>query len=142
MGILKKFLKSEDDVVKEAAPKEVREEKIKKVALNASTAKTSKKIDAKKSSARAIIRRPVITEKSALLGSQNQYVFAVEKTANKIQIAKAVEAEYGVRPTIVRVMSMPTKARVRGKIHGRVAAWKKAVVTLPAGKSINVSEGV
>ena len=89
---------------------------------------------------RSVIKKPVVTEKSSLLNSQNQYVFAVAQSANKLQVSRAVEQVYGVKPVAVRVITVSGKTRVRGRIYGRTPDWKKAIVTLPAGKSIRVSE--
>ncbi len=85
-----------------------------------------------------IIVRPVVTEKSTDLSSQlNKYVFEVAKRANKIEIRKAVEMVFGVRVTDVHTMVVRGDIRRVGRYFGRRAAWKKAVVTLHAGDSID-----
>ncbi len=94
---------------------------------------------------REIIRRPLITEKSALLQDlNNQYTFVVHPDANKIQIAQAIELAYpGVTVEKVRVANMPAKrARRLRRMAVRKSGWKKAIVTLARGDSINVFEGV
>ena len=78
-----------------------------------------------------IVLRPLITEKGTNLNEQlNQYPFEVHPDANKIQIAEAVKAIYGVRVVNVRTMQQKGKARrYRFKV-GRTRRRKKAVVTL------------
>lgn len=88
------------------------------------------------------IVKPLVTEKASVLNALNQYVFAVAKDANKIEVAKAIEAIYGVRPTSVNMLRVSGKNVRVGRIQGKRKDWKKAVVTLPAGKSIKVYEGV
>lgn len=90
----------------------------------------------------AVLIRPVISEKSSNAASDNKYVFEVVSSANKFVIADAIEKTYGVKPESVRVTTMPAKHRFRRRIKGTVGAWKKAVVTLPKGKSITIVEGV
>lgn len=89
-----------------------------------------------------VLSKSIITEKSALLGSQNQYVFAVAKNANKLQVAQAIFSRYGVKPLAVNILNNSGKAVRYGRTRGRGKDWKKAVVTLPAGQSIEIHEGV
>src|SRR3989344_1672742 len=85
----------------------------------------------------AVLLKPLVTEKATDLGKLNQYVFAVAKDANKISVAKAVWQLYGVKPIRVNLLNQRGKAVSRGRISGRRRDWKKAVVTLPAGKQIS-----
>jgi large subunit ribosomal protein L23 len=90
-----------------------------------------------------ILIKPVVSEKSeGLSDTQQQYTFIVEKTANKIQVRKAVEARYGVTVDGVNTMTMPGKTKNRstksGLIRGRVAAYKKAIVTLADGEELDL----
>ena len=89
-----------------------------------------------------IIIKPLITEKAANLGSENKYVFAVNLKSNKIEIAKAINEVYGVMPVQVNVISVKGKKVTYGRIIGQRKNWKKAIVTLPKGKTIKVYEGV
>jgi large subunit ribosomal protein L23 len=94
---------------------------------------------------REIIRRPVVTEKSNYLADiDNQYTFVVDSRANKMQIKDAVELAWpGVTVEKVRVANMPAKrARRQRRISVRKPGWKKAIVTLAAGDSIELFEGV
>lgn len=90
-----------------------------------------------------VLVRPVVTEKSAdLMDRRNAYTFVVAQRANKVEIAKAVEAQFGVHVKNVRTMRYAGKTRRVGRNLGRRAAWKKAVVTLGAGEAIEIFEGV
>ncbi|MCB0010569.1 MAG: 50S ribosomal protein L23 [Anaerolineales bacterium] len=94
---------------------------------------------------REVIRRPIITEKTNILASdQNQYTFMVHDKANKIQIREAVELAFpDVTVLKVRVSVMPAKrARRFRKVVVRRRGFKKAIVTLGAGESIDMFEGV
>jgi large subunit ribosomal protein L23 len=93
---------------------------------------------------REIIRRPVITEKSNFMASENrQYTFVVDSRANKLQIKEAVELAWpSVIVDKVRVMNMPAKrARRWRQVTIRKTGWKKAIVTLESG-TIDLFEGV
>lgn len=90
-----------------------------------------------------VIRRPVITEKSNLLqDGLNQFVFEVAANANKFQIAEAIELIFDIDADNilkVRTMVMPAKRGKRGrKVYIRHRQWKKAVVTLSDGVSIEI----
>lgn len=92
--------------------------------------------------ANKILIKPIITEKSEnLVNRRNQYVFLVAKEANKIEIAKEVFRMYNVPVESVNTMVMPGKFKSRntksGMLKGRVPAFKKAVITLAEGESIN-----
>ena len=89
-----------------------------------------------------IIQKPVITEKMTAISEKlNRYAFIVDKRANKIQIKQAVEALYGVKVTAVNTMNYDGKKKSRytksGVISGRTAAFKKAIVTLKEGYTID-----
>ncbi len=89
-----------------------------------------------------VLIKPVVTERAAHLVAVNKYVFTVAPKANKIEIAKAVSEVYGIKPIKVNIISMSGKKVKYGKTRGQKKDWKKAVVTLPAGKTINLYEGV
>jgi len=89
-----------------------------------------------------IIIKPVITEKMTTMGeSLNRYGFIVHKKANKLQIKKAVEDLYGVDVESVNTMNYSGKVKSRftksGAISGRSNAFKKAIVTLAEGETID-----
>jgi len=89
-----------------------------------------------------ILVKPLITEKADTLAeSKSQYSFVVDKGANKIEIRKAVEQLYTVNVEAVNTMVIPGKRKTRntkkGVLHGRKASYKKAVVTLATGETID-----
>jgi large subunit ribosomal protein L23 len=89
-----------------------------------------------------VILRPIVTEKSSLMkDGGNQYVFEVARTANKIEIAKAVELLFKVKVVSVRVMNMEGKKRRLGKFSGKRPDWRKAVVKLNPKDKISFFEG-
>lgn len=91
-----------------------------------------------------VLRRPIVTEKSMLgVETGNQYTFEVDMRANKLQVKDAVELAFGVTVTDVNVVVMPVKTTRRGKrVNIRQGKWKKAVVALAPGNSIQLFEGV
>ena len=91
-----------------------------------------------------IIKRPIITEQSMEQTEMKRYTFEVAKTANKIEIAKAIEEIFGVKVAKVNTLNMQGKAKRMGnRPAGRRASWKKAMVTLTAdSKSIAFFEGM
>ncbi|KKR13265.1 MAG: 50S ribosomal protein L23 [Candidatus Falkowbacteria bacterium GW2011_GWA2_39_24] len=101
------------------------------------------KIEVKRSGqAYRILVKPLVTEKVSDLSGLRKYVFAVAMKANKIEVAKAIMETYGVKPSKVNILKVEGKRVRRGRISGQRKNWKKAIVTLPAGQSINVYEGV
>lgn len=86
-----------------------------------------------------IIVRPIVTEKSTdLTELNNQYVFEVHNSANKIEIRKAVEIIFGVRVRRVNTMVVRGDIRRVGRFYGKTRQWKKAVVTLHPGDVIDL----
>ena len=87
-----------------------------------------------------IINRPLVTEKALLLPERNekaaQYVFEVARTANKIEIARAVEALFNVKVDRVNTVVMKGKLRRQGRFMGRASNWKKAYITLKEGQKL------
>ena len=89
-----------------------------------------------------VLLRPLLTEKASRLADDRQYVFAVATSATRIGVARAVTALYGIRPARVNIVRVKGKQVRFGQRTGREKDWKKAVVTLPAGKTIAVYDGV
>lgn len=85
---------------------------------------------------------PRISEKAAVSASKNVYVFNVPVSAEKVEIAKAVTALYGVAVEAVRTARGIGKRMVRGKRMGRRNKWKKAYVSVKQGQKIDLYEGV
>jgi large subunit ribosomal protein L23 len=89
-----------------------------------------------------IIRRPLITEKvTRLQEGLNQYAFEVEPNSNKVEIRKAVEERFSVKVKKVRTLNVRGKMKTLGRFSGRRPNWKKAIVTLAKGESIDLFEG-
>ncbi len=89
-----------------------------------------------------VLRRPVITEKSTMLSNSGQYVFEVAKHANKIDVKRAVEEIFKVRVRAVNIVNMRGKMRRMGKTQGMTSSWKKAMVALEEGQSIEFFQAV
>ena len=91
--------------------------------------------------ARDILKRPLLTEK-ATIGREtaNEYAFEVARSANKIEIKSAIERLFNVKVTKVRTINMDGKVKRMGVHQGRRAAWKKAVVTLVEGQTLEIYE--
>ncbi len=92
--------------------------------------------------AKQILIKPVISEKADRLSEkQGKYTFVVNRDANKIEIKKAITDLYNVEVSKVNTMIMPSKPRSRntkaGIIKGSVSAFKKAIITLEEGETIN-----
>lgn len=86
-----------------------------------------------------IIIAPVITEKTANLGSDGKtYVFKVKKSANKIQIAEAIESAFNVKVSSIRTLNTKAKDKRVGKYTGKTKTYKKAIVTLADGYAIEI----
>jgi large subunit ribosomal protein L23 len=89
-----------------------------------------------------VILRPIITEKSSSMKeSGNQYVFEVQRAANKIEIKKAIEKLFKVKVVSVQVALMQGKERRVGRFSGKKSDWKKAVVKLSPKDKITIFEG-
>ena len=90
-----------------------------------------------------IIIKPLVTEKSTVLREEsNQYAFRVIPSASKRQIASAIEELFDVHVTDVRTMRMLGKKKRMGRNLGRRPSWKKAIVTLASGDTVDFFEGV
>jgi large subunit ribosomal protein L23 len=143
---VKKAKKEEPKSMKDlyGASKEVKETKAADVAVSETKAegKAEVKTASVSSSAYRVLLRPLLTEKGSHLGVQNKYLFEIGYDTNKIEVAKAIEAVYGVKPTKVNIIKLAGKVMRRGRTEGRRKNWKKAIVTLPKGKTIQIYEGI
>ena len=92
--------------------------------------------------ARDILMKPIITEKSTALMQEGKYTFRVPLAATKIQIRQAVEDVFKVKVAAVNTMRYEGKMKRMGRYQGRRSDWKKAIVTLKPGESIEFFEGV
>lgn len=90
-----------------------------------------------------IIIKPIVTEKSMDDMAEKKYTFKVVKKANKVQIANAVEAVFGVKVEKVYTMNMTGKKKRMGRFVGKRSDWKKAIVKLTEdSKEIQFFEGL
>jgi len=89
-----------------------------------------------------VLLSPRVSEKAAMLTSKGTYVFNVPVSAEKIEIRKAIEALYKVKIERVNTARGIGKVVRRGRIAGRRNNWKKAIVTLKAGQTIDLYKGV
>ncbi len=91
-----------------------------------------------------VLKRPVVTEKTMIgVDDDNKYVFEVDMRANKMLVKDAVETAFNVTVESVHINVMPAKTTVRGKrARIRKSKWKKAIVKLQQGDSIQLFEGV
>jgi large subunit ribosomal protein L23 len=88
--------------------------------------------------AESVIRKPIVlTEKASKLREGNQIVFEVARGANKVQIRDAVQALFKVKVVGVNTLIMRGKDRRMGRTYGKMQNWKKAIVTLKEGDSID-----
>lgn len=85
-----------------------------------------------------ILIRPHLSEKSVDLSERSSYVFVVHPKANKIEVKQAIKALYGVTPSSVRIIQTKGKRIRFGKSFGTTRREKKAIVSLPLGKKIDV----
>ncbi|MFZ2189955.1 MAG: 50S ribosomal protein L23 [Candidatus Magasanikiibacteriota bacterium] len=157
MGLLDKFKKKSTAEAKAVAPKQATakvkvEKKVEAVVDNnkkidnvTETVSKVKKTDLTKKingQAYKVLLSSVISEKAAIAESHNSYTFSVEKTATKVDVRNIIKQIYNVKVLKVRIMNREGKAKnTRGK-KGRTSDWKKAIVTLAKGETINVHEGV
>jgi large subunit ribosomal protein L23 len=94
----------------------------------------------------AILKRPLITEKMTALADKRQYAFEVDLNANKIEIARAIEKKFNVTVESIRTIRSKGKRKSqmtkRGRIPGKRADFKKAIVTLKLDQKIDFFENV
>ena len=90
-----------------------------------------------------IVKKPLITEKGTKQKDQsNQIAFEVDKRANKILVRDAVESIFKVKVLNVNIMNIKGKERRLGRSMGKKADWKKAIVRLAPGESIEFFKGI
>ncbi len=88
-----------------------------------------------------VIIRPVVSEKSYVLSAADRYTFRVHPDAHKTQIRQAIEELFEVKVRRVNVIKVAAKPKRRGLYRGVRPGWKKAVVQLRAGDTIEIFEG-
>jgi large subunit ribosomal protein L23 len=89
-------------------------------------------------SARDIIIRPIVTEKTNMLGAENKVTFEVSKSANKVSVAQAIKEIYDVKPLSVNIVNVRPKTKRLGRFIGKTAGLKKAIVKFKDGEMIDI----
>lgn len=155
MGFLDRFKKQKEQEVEKTASSSVVVEN--KAEEKSKTKKIVKKVEDKKEkmvkpvkSSKNVVPEgltdilicPLVTEKSATLASVGHYVFEINPRANRLQVAQAFKAVYGVVPVKVQIQNIRRESVRFGRFRGKQKSWKKAIVCLPKGKTINVHEGI
>ena len=88
------------------------------------------------------IRNPIITEKATILSEQNKTVFKVHSGANKNSIKKNIEKLFKVKVIKINIMNTKTKKKIKqGKLSTK-PGYKKAIITLKKGQSIDLTTGI
>ena len=87
-----------------------------------------------------VIKRPIITEKSSNLVENLQYTFEVDPKATKTEIKDAIEKIFNVKVVEIRTINVHRKAKRMQRFEGFKPAYKKAIVRLAAGQTIDVFE--
>ena len=92
---------------------------------------------------RSIVRRAMISEKGTQIREkQNGYLFEVARDTNKIEVKRAIEAIFNVKVASVRTLRVHGKPKRMGRYAGHRPDWKKAIVTLKKGQTIELFEQV
>ena len=93
-----------------------------------------------------IIQQPLITEKSTILRDANKYAFVVDRKATKPQIRRAAEELFDIEGDILKIRTMHVRGKPKGKMlryqRGRKPHWKKAIITLREGATIQEFETI
>ena len=93
-----------------------------------------------------IIQQPLITEKSTILRDANKYAFVVDRKATKPQIRRAAEELFDIEGDILKIRTMHVRGKPKGKMlryqRGRKPHWKKAIITLREGATIQEFESI
>ena len=94
----------------------------------------------------SVLKKPLVTEKVSALNEKGKYGFIVNAEANKVEIKKAIEKQYGVNVEKVNTMNVMGKLKTRytkaGVLSGRRPSYKKAIVTLAEGEVIDFYSNV
>jgi large subunit ribosomal protein L23 len=138
------FSKKHKEEKKDESKKEVAEVKVAEKAgvISNREQKDNKERKYNNLSTHQILIRPLVTEKGALIGAENKYLFEVSPRTNKSEVRKAIEHSYNVKPEKINIINVKGKTTRSGKSVGHLKNWKKAVVSLKQGDKISVYEGV
>ncbi len=93
--------------------------------------------------ANEIISQAILSEKSTIIKEkENRYVFKVNPLANKLEIKKAIENAFGVKIIDIKTINVKGKTKRLGRFVGKRSSWKKAIVRLKEGNTIEIFENV
>lgn len=151
LGIFKRKEKKEEPKEKKVAEKKIKEKTVPKEKQDSVSVVSEEKPSKEKSVsskpapskqkttiAWMVIKEPHITEKATILAEKNEYVFKVFPKANKPEIKKAIEEMYGVEVEDVRIINVHKKRRRRGRVEGWRKGYKKAIVKVKEGQTIEI----
>ena len=133
-------VKAEKAVAAKTETKTAKTVEVVKEAKVVKVVKPVKSTEARDRGVYGVLLSPLVTEKTTKEEQLGKYVFMVADNATKSEIIKAVETRYGVKPVKINVVNRLGKAKRFGRSQGKRKDWRKAVVTLPKGKAINVYE--
>lgn len=140
MGLLDRFKNKKEAELKGASAPVVSSQKQSKTSETKAPEKKIAKVVRQETT--RVILSPVVSEKAAYLSAKNVYAFAVSPKATRVQIAAAFKELYGVQPKQVNVVVNRGEYVRFGRNFGRTKSWKKAYVTVPAGKQVQIYEAV
>ena len=93
-----------------------------------------------------IIKQPLITEKTTILRESNKYAFVVDIKATKAEIRKAAEERFDLKDKIVKINTMQGRGKTKGQFwryrRGRRPNWKKVIITVTEGTTIDAFESI
>jgi large subunit ribosomal protein L23 len=135
IGTIKKKISKQEGSTRKKEASEVR---AKKASDTAETSGRAESAQGRPVYAGRVIESPYITEKTAALAAHNTYVFKVARATTKNEIVKAIQRMFKVTVMKVNVMTMPGKKVRVGKHEGRVPGFKKAMVTIKEGETIDI----
>ncbi len=130
MGIINKLSKTKTKEIKKAE-KPVKNEEKKEVKKNNKTGLAYR-----------VLQKTVISEKATRLEMQNKYVFVVNRKATKEDVKKAIKNLFGIQAKSISMINVEGKKKRFGATAGKKSDYKKAIVSLPKGKTIHIHEGV
>ncbi len=90
-----------------------------------------------------IISQAILSEKSTIIKEkENKYIFKVNPLANKHEIRHAIETAFGVKVTDIKTVNVKGKTKRLGRFEGKRSSWKKAIIRLKEGNTIEIFENV
>lgn len=138
MSIIGKIKKTLSEKETKAPKKEAAAPRVKKESATAAAGERKGSAKSRPVYAGRVIEHPYITEKTSSLAAKNTYVFRVARATTKNEIIKAIQRMFKVTVTKVNVMNMPGKKVRLGRHEGRVPGFKKAMVTIKEGETIDI----